>query len=83
MHQHVRESFARFPRRLQGRSIVVCVHVHEHGQVTDSTNWEARGRKETEAQTLAPTCAALLGRDSFLGSCSGSKGLSLSPGELE
>lgn len=24
----------------------VCVHVHEHGQLTDSTNWEAQGRRD-------------------------------------
>lgn len=33
----------------------VCVHVHEHGWLTDSTSGEAQGRRETDAlQTLAP-----------------------------
>lgn len=32
----------------------VCVHVQvrEHGQLTDSTGWEAQGRRETEALGL-------------------------------
>lgn len=38
----------------------VCVHVHvhvrEHGQLTDSTGWEAQGRRERRgSRPLAPT----------------------------
>lgn len=41
-----RESFGCLPRRLQGLGQSrVCVHVHEHGQLTDSTSWEAQGRR--------------------------------------
>lgn len=41
-----RESFGRLPRRLQGLGQSrVCVHVLEHGQLTDSTSWEAQGRR--------------------------------------
>lgn len=49
MHQHG-ESSGRLPRRLQGlEQSRVCVHVHQHSGLTDSTSWEAQGMRETEA----------------------------------
>lgn len=60
----------------------VCVHVRDHGQLRDSTNWEAQSRRATEAQALAPTCQALLEEAHFLDSLSGGQSLSLIPSAL-
>lgn len=87
MHQHERESFGRLLGRLQGLEHGrVCVHVREHGQLTDSTSWEAQGRRETEgSQTLAPTCLALLERltSSMAAPAARASPSPLRPGKLE
>lgn len=51
LHQHKGVLWAP-PGVPAGSGAEVCVHVHEHGQLTDSTSWEAQGRRETEAPGL-------------------------------